>query len=211
MDEILHPKRVHPLADLCGGAYFVIISALLFSQAESVAALTAAHPYAMGFAKFALLATFGECLKNRLLANRWLPDRVFARALVWGLLGMWLTAAFPFVDGGGRAIVAAQLWPAEPAALWRSVWMNILSGTGFLVMLVHYWVDTMLVEGPLWPWSVLGRPETARWGKIVIVALVVFWTPMHTVTFLLPSTWRILFAAYLGIALGLILSLAVRR
>lgn len=204
-------SRVHPLADACGVAYFVAVTAGLFAGAQSVATLTAAHPYAMGFAKFALLATFGECLKNRITADRWLPEKLLARVVLWGILGLWITAAFPFVDGGMRAIAAAQLWPAQPAALWMSAWTNIFGGVGLVMMFAHYWADTMLSQGPLWPWHLLGRPEAARWGKIVMLALVLFWTPAHTITFLLPPTWRILCAAYLGIALGLILSAAARR
>jgi hypothetical protein len=161
--------------------------------------------------KFALLATFGECLKTRIVDAHWLPAKFIPRVVLWGLLGLWITVAFPLVDGGVRAISAAHLWPAEPAAFWMSAWTNVFGGIGFIMMFTHYWADTMLAEGPLWPWAVLGRPETVRWGKIVIIALVLFWTPAHTVTFLLPPTWRILCAAYLGIALGLILSVAAKR
>lgn len=35
-----------------------------------------------------------------------------------------------------------------------------------------------------------------------------FWFPAHTITFLLPGTWQVLFAAVLGVALGVILALA---
>jgi hypothetical protein len=34
-----------------------------------------------------------------------------------------------------------------------------------------------------------------------------FWYPAHTITFLLPSEQRVLFAALLGIALGVLLAL----
>jgi hypothetical protein len=35
-----------------------------------------------------------------------------------------------------------------------------------------------------------------------------FWIPAHTITFLLPADFRILFAAILGVALGIILAIA---
>lgn len=35
-----------------------------------------------------------------------------------------------------------------------------------------------------------------------------FWIPAHTITFLLPPDYQVLFAALLGIALGTILAIA---
>jgi len=53
------------------------------------------------------------------------------------------------------------------------------------------------------------------WGRfireIVGVTIPVFWIPAHTITFLLPGQYRVLFAASLSIVLGLILSLAKMR
>jgi hypothetical protein len=198
------------LPDLLGAAYFLAITGLLVTEPSLVAALTKAHPYAMGFVKFAILATFGECLKNRLTAGQWIPSALPVRALIWGLFGVWITAAFPFMDGGMRTLAALHLWPAAPAAFWMSTWINLFAGFGFFMMFVHYWTDSMLVRGFHAPWHLLGWPETVRWGKVILISIVLFWIPAHTVTFLLPPVWRILFAAYLGIALGLILSFAAR-
>jgi hypothetical protein len=38
-----------------------------------------------------------------------------------------------------------------------------------------------------------------------------FWIPAHTITFMLPVSLRILFAAALGIVLGIILALASQK
>jgi hypothetical protein len=38
-----------------------------------------------------------------------------------------------------------------------------------------------------------------------------FWIPAHTITFLLPPQYRVLWAAYLSVALGVILSYAKRK
>ena len=35
-----------------------------------------------------------------------------------------------------------------------------------------------------------------------------FWIPAHTITFILPQDYRVLFAAVLGIALGVLLAIA---
>ena len=38
-----------------------------------------------------------------------------------------------------------------------------------------------------------------------------FWVPMHTISFLLPAEYRVIWAAFLSIALGAILAYAKRR
>jgi hypothetical protein len=199
------------LADLLGLIYFLAVSAFFALETDLVVAMTAAHPYGMGFAKFAVLATFGECLKNRIVIGRWIPAKLFFRLVIWGIFGLWITAAFPMIDGGVKALVAKEMWPDTPLFFWMSTWINLFGGYGFFMMFCHFWTDSMLVQGFMWPWHLLGRTETQRWGKIVMISLVLFWVPAHSLTFWLPAHWRILCAAYLGIALGLILSFAARR
>jgi hypothetical protein len=45
------------------------------------------------------------------------------------------------------------------------------------------------------------------WNFILKKTIPFFWIPAHTITFLLPAEFRVLFAAILGIALGLILAI----
>ncbi|KGB23060.1 hypothetical protein AtDm6_1929 [Acetobacter tropicalis] len=66
----------------------------------------------------------------------------------------------------------------------------------------------MLDEGIKAPTDYLRSNGFARWAKIVGLCLIFFWTPAHTITFLLPNIWRVVFAAYLSVALGAILSFA---
>ena len=47
-----------------------------------------------------------------------------------------------------------------------------------------------------------------QWGLVIKKTIPLFWFPMHTVTFILPANLQVLFAALLGVALGLILALA---
>jgi hypothetical protein len=124
---------------------------------------------------------------------------------------MWITAAFPLVDGGVKALNALNMWPAQPGAFWMSTWINVFSGFAFFMMLAHYWTDTILVEGWIWPWDLFGRPASVRWAKVVLISICFFWVPAHTISFMPPPVWRILFAAFLGMALGLILSFAARK
>ncbi len=47
-----------------------------------------------------------------------------------------------------------------------------------------------------------------QWHFVFKKTIPLFWIPAHTVTFLLPEDFRVLFAALLGITLGTILAFA---
>jgi len=47
-----------------------------------------------------------------------------------------------------------------------------------------------------------------HWGFVLKKSIPLFWIPAHTVTFLLPPDFQILFAAILGIVLGVLLAFA---
>ena len=49
-----------------------------------------------------------------------------------------------------------------------------------------------------------------QWGFVFKKTIPLFWFPAHTVTFLLPEDMRVIFAALLGVVLGLILAVAAR-
>ena len=76
----------------CLGCGLVLVLSLLLSDTvlRAYVALTDAHPFAAGFCKFALLATFGESLAQRMQVGRYLPPRfgLVPRALAWGVLGI---------------------------------------------------------------------------------------------------------------------------
>ena len=196
------------LGDVLGALYFFGFSALMKIDAATVGALTAAHPYATGFVKFALLATFGECLKDRITLGHWIPPKLWIRFLVWGAIGLWVTAAFPLLDVGLAGLVSQHMWPSFPFPFWVSTWVNFFGGLAFFIMFLHFWVNCMLEYGFMAPWDVFKRPEAIRWAKVAIISMIVFWIPMQSITFWLPPAWRILFAAYLGILFGLIVSFA---
>ena len=49
-----------------------------------------------------------------------------------------------------------------------------------------------------------------QWGVVFKKTIPLFWYPAHTITFILPPTLQVLFAALLGVALGLILALTAK-
>lgn len=50
-----------------------------------------------------------------------------------------------------------------------------------------------------------------QWNFVFKKTIPFFWVPAHTITFLLPSEYRVAFAAILGVALGVILSYAALK
>lgn len=214
--------------DLAWAATLAAVVALLAAPATraAVIAATKAHPYAMGFAKFALLASLGELLAIRIVKGSWsLPAGPLWRAAVWGLLGASLALVFPVFSGGVAAATAAGLLPSLPGpwdkvstAFWISAVMNLTWAP--TLMLYHRLTDTWLdlAGGKL---SRVGSVPVADvaaaidWrgflGFVIVKTIPLFWIPAHTITFLLPPELRILCAAFLSIALGGILAFSRRR
>lgn len=204
-------KTIH---DALAALYFfglLALATLIFPAPFKAA--TAGHPYAMGWLKFALLATFGEYLKRRIAAGRWEGEAaggIAARFAIWGLFGVWITAAFALFASGVDALVAKGLWPAGPP-LWiafsDSLWINLLGCYGWSMMLAHEWANGCVRAGRLLTLPAFAETlDRGVWfGKIPLTVLA-FWLPAHTVTFALPGEWRILTAAGLSVVLGFLLT-----
>ena len=50
-----------------------------------------------------------------------------------------------------------------------------------------------------------------QWHFVFNTTIPCFWHPAHTITFLLPGESRVLFAALLGVVLGVIPAIAARK
>lgn len=50
-----------------------------------------------------------------------------------------------------------------------------------------------------------------QWNFVFKKTIPFFWVPAHTITFLLPEEARVLFAALLGVVLGILLAVAARK
>ena len=197
-------------ADAAAALFLLSISYLIWARAAPYGRLSASHPYLIGFANFLVFSTFGEAVASRLQRGSWIPDHVAQKAVLWGMIGIWISAVFPFVSGGVAALGAARLWPVMLGAFSASLWINLLTGFGFYMMAAHYWAETIITKGWLPPWRIFADPAFVPWARIVMISLLLFWVPVHTITFMVPDNWRTLFASYLSIALGLILSVAKR-
>lgn len=205
MAEHREPKRSNVWVDVFIG---LIVTGLLLAMLLNNAVVgqnNQAHPLAMAFLQFGMFSTFGELLSQRLATGSWSFRMVVLKALLWGLIGIWIALAFPFTASGVGGLVRGGMWPAALMALSISVWANLLSGYGLTMMLTHRWASQMIDHGMMPPWEIFRAPDFIGWIRVVLISLVVFWTPAHTITFLLPEVWRVLFAALLGVALGVIL------
>lgn len=181
-------------------------------------AVTKAHPYVMGFIKFADLATFGSNLKVRIGDGRWHirpPVKLILQLLIWGVWGMWITWAFPFFAGLGDKVISFAPWLAPAGsvgfvttALIRSLTINLLFA--WIMMLSHDLCEKTVFQAVLGePWfpELYFKPQ-AFWGTWGIKGKVSqwiykFWIWAHWITYMLPSELRILFAALLSVMLGI--------
>ena len=183
--------------------------------------MTSAHPYMMSFAKFAILATMGELLALRIRSGKWSKSvGMMYKAIVWGLFGMWITLAFQLFAGGVIAAQAKGYLPGEGSSLlfafFTASTMNLIFAPVF--MACHKCTDSYInlnVGGIIKKPSLNDVLKDADWNSYVNFVLLktipFFWIPAHTITFLLPSEYRIVAAAFLSIALGIFLALANKK
>ena len=193
------------------------------------------HPMVMAFLKFGILATLGEMLGCRISTGNYTTPTfgVAPRMVVWGLLGVVISMAMSvFAVGipafianmGGTDLVAQFMGEGITlgkfvVALSISVMMNTFFAPVFMTF--HKITDTHIAEcgGSL---KALIKPIDMRrlistlnwerqWGFIFKKTIPLFWYPAHTITFMLPGEYRVLFAALLGVALGVILAIGARK
>ncbi len=159
------------------------------------------YPLISAAVQFAILGTIGEYLSKKL--SRSLPKfqlkMLLSKMAIWAFLGVAIKFAFIGFEGFVEALVREGLLPGifkqdELAnAFARSFSMNLQFGP-FLI-LIHRFLDNLVA----WNWS---------WKRIgsALMTLLWFWTPAHTLTFLLPRSYQIGLAAIWSLVLGIILA-----
>ena len=196
-----------------------IVAMLAIPQTrEQFGAATRAYPYLLGFAKIAVLGTMGELLGGMIVAGKWKLAGIslWQRILVWGFLGLVFTLVFPLFAFGIVGLQKNGMLPGLGSkyitAFLQSTIMNLLFA--FPMMVFHRVTDTLIERGELLKlWPVVDVYKNIEWGgmfRIVGTAIFWFWIPAHTITFLLPSEFRVISAALLAVVLGFILGLAKR-
>ncbi len=189
------------------------------------------HGMVMSFIKFAILATLGEVIALRITKGVY-NEKGFGllpRMIVWGFLGLGINLAFIVFSTGAPAFLAYLGLSDAPSAMKQgfsglklldafaiSASMNLIFAP--VMMTLHKITDTHILanEGTLkgffTPIQFGSIFKNLNWDVmynfVFKKTIPYFWIPAHTITFLLPAEFRVLFAALLGIALGLILAFA---
>lgn len=214
-----HSKKfgivLYTILSICAFAMVLIIPA----SREVFKSLSAEHPYLMGFAKFALLATAGELIAVRMAKGEWaLPALIVPRFIIWGFIGIWIT----FMMGVYRTAVLNGVLPVFGndfvKGLLRAFYISVIMNTTFgpTFMAVHKCSDSYLelrasgIKAPKLA-QVMGSVDWTKFVSFTLFKTVpLFWIPAHTVTFLLPQEYQVMMAASLSVALGIILNLGKR-
>ena len=194
--------------------FLIGLSLLVFSRDTF---LTFASEYKLlgGFIKFFILASIGDllssCIKHRSFK---MPSFFFVRAVIWGLIGILIVLMFPLFSNGVAALFDEGLLPFDNSftrALFTSIFMNITFGA--MMMLAHFTSDGYLdhkKEKLSLKLTMKKLDYVGFMNKTFFIIIPLFWIPAHTITFLLPGEYRVLFAATLGIALGFLLGITKR-
>lgn len=195
----------------------------------------AAHGMVMSFVKFALLSTLGEMLGCRISTGKYVTPvfGVLPRMVVWGFLGMGINMAMIIFSKGTplfmeymgfeNAVQSFNSIEFSMDKLWVALTVSVAMNTIFapVFMTFHKITDAHIAEcgGSL---KALVTPIpmarrfaelnwNAQWGFVFKKTIPFFWYPAHTITFLLPPEQRVLFAALLGIVLGVLLAVASKK
>ena len=192
------------------------------------------HGMIMSFFKFALLATLGEVIALRIKTGFYNEPGfgIIPRMIVWGFLGITVNIAFQIFSSGGPIFLAYLGLSNAPEAMKGnfsalklldaftiSTTMNLTFAP--VMMTFHKITDTHIIKSrgsvsglfsPI-PFASIFKNMNwdVMWNFVYKKTIPFFWIPAHTITFMLPAEFRVLFAAVLGIALGLILAIASQK
>ena len=202
---------------------------------EWYSTFNASHGMVMSFLKFGILSTLGEMLGCRISTGKYVTPTfgVLPRMVVWGFLGMGINMAMIVFSKGTPMFMqymgmtnAVEAFTADGfsmdklwVALAVSVAMNTIFAPVFMtfhkVTEAHIAAHNGSLKALVTPIPMAERLGTlnwqAQWGFVFRKTIPFFWYPAHTITFLLPAEQRVLFAALLGIVLGVLLAVSVKK
>lgn len=190
-----------------------------------------AHPYLMAFIKFMVLSSIGEMLGLRIKQGVYTYKGygILSRAVVWGVLGVMIAVAMKIFSNGVpvmleswglEGMVAAMGGGFSLAKFVDAFCISTAMNTFFapMFMTLHKVTDTHILNcggkisslvTPIKFGEILASLNwRVQWSFVFKRTLPLFWIPAHTITFLLPAAYQVLFAASLSIVLGVLLSVA---
>ncbi len=183
---------------------------------EFYVSFNADQPFIMGFLKFFVLGTMGELLAPRLISKDWIiPKGLLVRAIIWGIIGLMLVVIMPLFNGGVVLLQLKGLLPFSESKFATSFFTSLIMNLAFApaMMLSHKYTDALIdlyYQNKKLP-KVSDVVDYIDWqgfiGFVCFKTIPFFWIPAHTITFMLPGEYRVLVAAFLGIALGLLVAI----
>ena len=174
-------------------------------------------PLLGGFVKFFFLASYGDFIANRIKKKSWsIPTGFFWKALVWGIIGVVIVMIFGVFTNGVMGLQASGILPFEGSAFATALFISILMNFTFApTMMTAHRISDSYIEQRNTESSIkdiVNSIDFAQFFKFTILRTIPFFLiPAHTITFLLPEEYRVIFAAILGIFLGLLLGLFKSR
>ncbi len=192
------------------------------------------HGLLMSFIKFFILATLGELIGLRIKTGRYYYKGfgLIPRAIVWGFLGISIYMAFAIFSSGTPVLLekigfenASGILHSELS--WKKVMVSFSIATALnlfyapVMMSFHKITDIHILENggtlkgffrPIQFARIFSEINwDVQWNFVFKKTIPLFWIPAQTITFLLPEEYRVLFAAFLGIVLGVILAVAALK
>lgn len=192
------------------------------------------HGLLMSFIKFFILATLGEVIGLRIKTGRYYYKGfgLIPRAIVWGFLGITIYMAFA-IFASGTPVLLEKIGFQDAGILlfselsWKKVAVSFSIATALnlfyapVMMTFHKITDIHILENGGTLRGFFGPIQFARifkeinwdvqWNFVFKRTIPLFWIPAQTITFLLPEEYRVLFAAFLGIVLGVLLAVAALK
>jgi hypothetical protein len=216
--EILMKKQNPMMGDIIWGLIILlwIVMLVVPLTRDHYFEITKANKYLVGFFNFAILASMGDLLAGRIGTGKWtFKITTFFKMLVWGFIGLGVTLFFGLMLNGVTAMQNANLLPFKgndfAHAFMSAVLINISFGPAMFIFhkFTDAFIDAKYNKKPADLNSLTDRIDWKTFFKFTVLTTVpFFWIPCHTIDFLLPENYRVLVAAFLSIALGLILSLS---
>lgn len=188
----------------------------------------------MSFIKFFFLATLGEVIGLRIKTGRYhqVGFGLIPRALVWGFLGMTIYAAFA-IFAAGTPMFLEQLGVKNASAILHAElsMKKVFVSFSISTALNLFYAPVMMTFHKITDIHILANGGTLKgfftpirfarifkeinwdvqWNFVFKRTIPLFWIPAQTITFLLPEEFRVLFAAFLGIVLGVLLAIAALK
>jgi len=189
------------------------------------------HGLLMSFFKFAILATLGEVIGLRIKTGYYHQKGfgLLPRAIVWGFLGMTIYIAFAIFSSGTPVLLERIGFRDASSFLQGGLGLEkVLVSFSISTALNLFYAPVMMTFHKITDLHILKNKGSlqgfftpihfaqlfkeinweVQWNFVFKRTIPLFWIPAQTITFLLPEEYRVLFAAFLGIVLGILLAIA---